>query len=166
MSRGFSFIQQRPGLELTPFSVPESRPFPERNKQYLAKTQLKNPFRQSDDSLVGPTTKFRSQCQGSVVGATIVRSCFAFEQRRGGCGWTCNCPNQQSCTSGMAKTQCSWTGTDCVRLLVNQPDCACDCGANNRCAFLIFFDITTPKLSAFQWSPVTVDLCFRMVVSG
>ena len=75
-------------------------------------------------------------------------SCYVFDQNlpiRGGstshgCGWDCNCPNEQSCLSGASKLGCVWTGEHCVRRfelddrLVKSngngaQTCGCNCGA-------------------------------------
>ena len=45
--------------------------------------------------------------------------CMKYDDRdpTGGCGNTCHCPNEQSCTSGAAKEQCIWTEQGCQRLV-------------------------------------------------
>lgn len=44
-----------------------------------------------------------------------------------GCGQTCDCPNQQSCTSGAAKSACCWTGNKCVDTRTDVKNCG-SCG--------------------------------------
>ena len=43
--------------------------------------------------------------------------CTRLDTRKGGCGNTCNCPNEVSCTSGAAKDQCYWSGGACHRIV-------------------------------------------------
>lgn len=72
------------------------------------------------------------------------------------CANACNCPNEQSCTNGAAKSDCLWSNGQCMKDLCHPDDNTDPCLGFGGVAGSCFFDgsaITCTCASGTLWDP-------------